>query len=633
MELLRFQQACLAFGTHPILDHVDFSLFSGERVCLVGRNGAGKSSFLKLLTGQQNLDDGQIVVNTGVVISRLEQDPPAKMDVKIADFIREGAGDLADKLQQFYTLSEKLDGASDADYRLFEQLQAEMDTRDGWGLEARVSDLCQQFEMNPDASLATLSGGWLRKAALARALIAKPDILLLDEPTNHLDVAAIQWLEQFLLNFSGAIIFISHDRAFIRALASRIIDLDRGQLTSHPGNYQEYLDRKQKMLEDEQQHNALFDKKLAEEEVWIRQGIKARRTRNEGRVRALKALRRERAERVETLGKVDFNIEQSDRSGKLVFETKAVSCSFDGKTIIDKLDLLVMRGDRVALVGPNGVGKSTLIKLLLGDYKPQSGDIKRGTNLEVAYFDQHRIALDLEATVQDNVAEGKQEITQNGKTRHVLSYLQDFLFPPARARTPVKALSGGEKNRLLLAKLFARPSNLLILDEPTNDLDVETLELLEDILQQYQGTVLLVSHDREFVNNTVTSSLLFAGAGRIVEIAGGYDDVIAYQLRQQAIAAPAQKVTKSEQTVTEQTAAETVVNSSKKLSYKDQRELEQLPALIEQLETELEALQTTVNNAEFFKQSAEHTQATLNQLQQTESKLAQAYARWEELDA
>ena len=633
MELLRFQQACLAFGTHPILDHVDFSLFSGERVCLVGRNGAGKSSFLKLLTGQQNLDDGQIVVNTGVVISRLEQDPPAKMDVKIADFIREGAGDLADKLQQFYTLSEKLDGASDADYRLFEQLQAEMDTRDGWGLEARVSDLCQQFEMNPDASLATLSGGWLRKAALARALIAKPDILLLDEPTNHLDVAAIQWLEQFLLNFSGAIIFISHDRAFIRALASRIIDLDRGQLTSHPGNYQEYLDRKQKMLEDEQQHNALFDKKLAEEEVWIRQGIKARRTRNEGRVRALKALRRERADRVETLGKVDFNIEQSDRSGKLVFETKAVSCSFDNKTIIDKLDLLVMRGDRVALVGPNGVGKSTLIKLLLGDYKPQSGDIKRGTNLEVAYFDQHRIALDLEATVQDNVAEGKQEITQNGKTRHVLSYLQDFLFPPARARTPVKALSGGEKNRLLLAKLFARPSNLLILDEPTNDLDVETLELLEDILQQYQGTVLLVSHDREFVNNTVTSSLLFAGAGRIVEIAGGYDDVIAYQLRQQAIAAPAQKVTKSEQTVTEQTAATTVVNSSKKLSYKDQRELEQLPALIEQLETELEALQTTVNNAEFFKQNAEYTQATLNQLQQTESKLAQAYARWEELDA
>ena len=632
MELLRFQQACLAFGTHPILDHVDFSLSSGERVCLVGRNGAGKSSFLKLLTGQQNLDDGQIVVNTGVVISRLEQDPPAKMDVKIADFIREGAGDLAAKLQQFYTLSENLDGASDADYRLFEQLQAEMDTRDGWGLESRVTDLCQQFEMNPDASLATLSGGWLRKAALARALIAKPDILLLDEPTNHLDVAAIQWLEQFLLNFSGAIIFISHDRAFIRALASRIIDLDRGQLTSHPGNYQEYLDRKQKMLEDEQQHNALFDKKLAEEEVWIRQGIKARRTRNEGRVRALKALRRERAERVETLGKVDFNIEQADRSGKLVFETKAISCAFNGNTIIDKLDLLVMRGDRIALVGPNGVGKSTLIKLLLGDYKHDSGEIKRGTNIEVAYFDQHRMALDLEATVQDNVAEGKQEITQNGKTRHVLSYLQDFLFPPARARTPVKALSGGEKNRLLLAKLFARPSNLLILDEPTNDLDVETLELLEDILQQYQGTVLLVSHDREFVNNTVTSSLLFAGEGRIVEIAGGYDDVIAYQQRNQS--APAiQKVTKNVTTTAEQTAEQASVSSSKKLSYKEKRELEQLPALIEQLETELAALQNQVNDAEFFKQSSEQTQSTLNLLQQTESKLAQAYARWEQLDA
>ncbi|MGP9801029.1 ATP-binding cassette ATPase Uup [Rheinheimera sp. NSM] len=633
MELLRFQQACLAFGTNPILDHVDFSLFSGERVCLVGRNGAGKSSFLKLLTGQQNLDDGQIVVNTGVVLSRLEQDPPAKMDVKIADFIREGAGDLAQIAQQFYTLSENLDGASDADYRLFEKLQSEMDTRDGWGLESRVADLCQQFSMDGNASLATLSGGWLRKAALARALVARPDILLLDEPTNHLDVAAIQWLEQFLLNFSGAIIFISHDRAFIRALATRIIDLDRGLLTSHPGNYQEYLDRKQKMLEDEQQHNALFDKKLAEEEVWIRQGIKARRTRNEGRVRALKALRRERAERVETLGKVDFNIEQADRSGKLVFETKAISCGFNGKTVIDKLDLLVMRGDRIALVGPNGVGKSTLIKLLLGDYKHDSGEIKRGTNIEVAYFDQHRIALDLEATVQDNVAEGKQEITQNGKSRHVLSYLQDFLFPPARARTPVKALSGGEKNRLLLAKLFARPSNLLILDEPTNDLDVETLELLEDILQQYQGTVLLVSHDREFVNNTVTSSLLFAGGGRIIDIAGGYDDVIAYQQRMQPTAATAQKVTKPSQSVTEQTPLQASVSSAKKLSYKEQRELEQLPALLEQLEAELEALQLKVNDAEFFKQSTEQTQATLNQLQQTESKLAQAYARWEELDA
>ncbi|MCS4307990.1 ATP-binding cassette subfamily F protein uup [Rheinheimera pacifica] len=633
MELLRFQQACLAFGTHPILDHVDFSLFSGERVCLVGRNGAGKSSLLKLLTGQQNLDDGQIVINTGVVLSRLEQDPPAKMEVKIADFIREGAGDLAQIAQQFYALSENLDGASDADYRLFEQLQSEMDTRDGWGLESRVADLCQQFEMNPDASLATLSGGWLRKAALARALIAKPDILLLDEPTNHLDVAAIQWLEQFLLNFSGAIIFISHDRAFIRALATRIIDLDRGQLTSHPGNYQEYLTRKQKMLEDEQQHNALFDKKLAEEEVWIRQGIKARRTRNEGRVRALKALRRERAERVESLGKVDFNIEQADRSGKLVFETKAISCGFNGKTVIDKLNLLVMRGDRIALVGPNGVGKSTLIKLLLGDYKHDSGDIKRGTNIEVAYFDQHRIALDLDATVQDNVAEGKQEITQNGKTRHVLSYLQDFLFPPARARTPVKALSGGEKNRLLLAKLFARPSNLLILDEPTNDLDVETLELLEDILQQYQGTVLLVSHDREFVNNTVTSSLLFAGEGRIIEIAGGYDDVIAYQQRIQAPAATTQKVTKPSQSVTEEITPQASVGSAKKLSYKEQRELEQLPALLEQLESELEALQQKVNDADFFKQTTEHTQTTLNQLQQIESKLAQAYARWEELDA
>lgn len=631
MELLRFQQASLAFGTHPVLDQVDFSLFSGERVCLVGRNGAGKSTFLKLLTGQQNLDDGQIVMTNGVILSRLEQDPPAKMDVKIADFIREGAGDLADKLQQFYTLSENLTDANDADYRLFERLQSELDARDGWGLEARVEMLCQQFAMDGNASLATLSGGWLRKAALARALIAKPDILLLDEPTNHLDVAAISWLEQFLLSFNGAIIFISHDRAFIRALATRIIDLDRGQLTSHPGNYQEYLDRKQKILEDEQQHNSLFDKKLAEEEVWIRQGIKARRTRNEGRVRALKALRQERAARVDVLGKVDFNIEQAARSGKLVFETKQLSHAFKDVPIMQNLDLLVMRGDRIALVGPNGVGKSTLIKLLLGDYTQDSGEIKRGTNLEVAYFDQHRMALDLNATVQDNVADGKQEIMQNGHTRHVLSYLQDFLFPPLRARTPVRALSGGEKNRLLLAKLFAKPSNLLILDEPTNDLDVETLELLEDILQQYQGTVLLVSHDREFVNNTVTSSLLFSGTGKITEITGGYDEVQAWQQKQAA--APQNQAAKTESPKTAEKPIAASVNNGKKLSYKEKRELEELPKLIEQLDEQVTLLQQQVNDAEFFKGSAEQTQQTLNLLQQTESKLAQAYQRWEELEA
>lgn len=637
MELLRFQQASLAFGTHPVLDQVDFSLFSGERVCLVGRNGAGKSTFLKLLTGQQNLDDGQIVMTNGVILSRLEQDPPAKMDVKIADFIREGAGDLADKLQQFYTLSENLEGAGDAGYRLFERLQSELDARDGWGLEARVQMLCEQFAMDGNNSLATLSGGWLRKAALARALIAKPDILLLDEPTNHLDVAAINWLEQFLLSFNGAIIFISHDRAFIRALATRIIDLDRGQLTSHPGNYQEYLDRKQKILEDEQQHNALFDKKLADEEVWIRQGIKARRTRNEGRVRALKALRQERAARVEVLGKVDFNIEQAARSGKLVFEAKQLSHAFGGVPILQNLDLLVMRGDRIALVGPNGVGKSTLIKLLLGDYQQDSGEIKRGTNIEVAYFDQHRMALDLNATVQDNVADGKQEIMQNGNSRHVLSYLQDFLFPPMRARTPVRALSGGEKNRLLLAKLFAKPSNLLILDEPTNDLDVETLELLEDILQQYQGTVLLVSHDREFVNNTVTSSLLFAGNAKIVEITGGYDEVVAWQQRQNSgtTAKNSSKADPASATTEKlpENQPEASVNSAKKLSYKEKRELEQLPALIETLDAQLSALQTEVNDAEFFKGSADYTQQRLNLLQETESKLAQAYQRWEELEA
>jgi ATP-binding cassette subfamily F protein uup len=632
VELLRFQQASLAFGTHPILDKVDFSLFAGERVCLVGRNGAGKSSFLKILTGHQNLDDGQVVRQNNLIISRLEQDPPARVDIKVADFIREGAGDLAEKLQRFYHLADHFSDATEAEQREFGTLQAELDTRHGWQLESRIEELCLQFEMDPNTTLASLSGGWLRKAALAKALVSQPSVLLLDEPTNHLDVAAIQWLEQFFMNFKGAIIFISHDRAFIRALASRIIDLDRGELTSHPGNYAEYLERKQKLLEVEQQHNALFDKKLAEEEVWIRQGIKARRTRNEGRVRALKALRNERAARVEQMGKVEFAIEQSQKSGKLVFETKDVNVSFKGETVLKDINVLVMRGDRIALVGPNGVGKSTLIKTLLGEYTADSGEIKRGTNLEVAYFDQHRIQLDLDATVQDNVADGKQEITQNGQTRHVLSYLQDFLFAPARARTPVRALSGGEKNRLLLARLFAKPSNLLILDEPTNDLDVETLELLEDILQQYQGTVLLVSHDREFVNNTVTSSLYFAGQGKVVDIAGDYEDVVAYQKRQQNNVKAVETVQKSVKPV-EQKPVELSSAGSKKLSYKEKRELELLPALIETLDAELSALQQQVNDPNFFRQSAEYTQKALNQLHETESKLAHAYERWEQLEA
>ncbi|RVU37074.1 ATP-binding cassette domain-containing protein [Rheinheimera riviphila] len=647
MELLRFQQASLAFGTNPVLDKVDFSLFVGERVCLVGRNGAGKSTMLKLLTGQQNLDDGQIVKQNNVLLSRLEQDPPARVDVKIADFIREGAGDLAEKLQHFYELSDHLHDATDAQMNEFGDLQTELDARDGWQLEARILQLCEQFEMNPEATLASLSGGWLRKAALARALVGKPNILLLDEPTNHLDVAAIQWLEQFLISFPGAIIFVSHDRAFIRAVATRIIDLDRGILTSHPGNYAEYLERKQKAIEVEQQHNHLFDKRLAEEEVWIRQGIKARRTRNEGRVRALKELRKERAARVEQLGKVDFAIEQAAKSGKLVFEGKHLNLAFDGKPVLIDFDLLLMRGDRVALIGPNGVGKSSLIKILLDEYQAQSGDIKRGTNLEVAYFDQHRMALDLDKTVQDNVAEGRQEIMQNGQSRHVLSYLQDFLFPPARARTPVRALSGGEKNRLLLARLFAKPSNLLILDEPTNDLDVETLELLEDILEQYQGTVILVSHDREFVNNTVTSSLWFAGEGKVIEVAGGYEDVIAYQQRYLAsqqqraqkpsvVAVAVEKPAESAQLITKptpETAAQPLAQSGKKLSYKEKRELELLPAQIEALDAELTALQAKVNNPDFFRQNADATEATLNQLQQTESKLAHAYERWEQLEA
>lgn len=488
MDLIRIARAQLAFGTHPLLDQADAVIEAGERVCIVGRNGAGKSTLLKVLDGQVQLDDGEINRVSGLKVSRLEQDPPKGAQGSVFDYVAGGLPDIAQLLIDYHNVSEALqtDHSSSLLSRL-ERLSADIEAKDAWRFESRIKLVLTQLQLTANMKLEKLSGGWLRKVALAKALVSDPDLLLLDEPTNHLDMSSVEWLEQFLKEFKGGIVFISHDRAFIRGVATRILDLDRGKLISYPGDYAKYLEQKAHDLKVEEAQNALFDKKLAEEEAWIRQGIKARRTRNEGRVRALKALRVERKQRVEQVGKTDFNIESAERSGKLVFEAQHIGHAFKDKRIVDDFSTLVMRGDRVGLIGPNGVGKTTLLKILFGDIAPDNGKVKQGVNLEVAYFDQYREKLDEEKTVQDNVAEGKQEVQMGGRSRHVLGYLQDFLFPPARARTPVKALSGGEKNRLLLAKLFLKPSNVLVLDEPTNDLDIETLELLEEIINQYQA--------------------------------------------------------------------------------------------------------------------------------------------------
>ncbi|MDN3489919.1 ABC transporter ATP-binding protein [Pseudoalteromonas sp. APC 3694] len=631
MDLIRISKAQLAYGTHPLLDNADAVIESGERVCIVGRNGAGKSTLLKVLDGQVILDDGEINQVGSLKISRLEQDPPKGASGTVFDYVAQGMPEIANLLIDFHHVSTQLQtDCTDQLLNKLERLSNKLEAADGWRFDSRIQLVLTQLELTPDAKLESLSGGWLRKVALARALVSEPDLLLLDEPTNHLDMTSVMWLEQFLKEFKGGIVFISHDRAFIRAVATRILDLDRGKLISYPGDYATYLEQKAHDLKVEETQNALFDKRLAEEEAWIRQGVKARRTRNEGRVRELKQLRNERKKRVDQVGKTDFNIETADRSGKLVFEAKHLNHAFKDKIIADDFSTLVMRGDRIGLVGPNGIGKTTLLKLLFGDLKADSGEIKQGVNLEFAYFDQYREKLDEEATVQDNVAEGKQEVMMGGRSRHVLGYLQDFLFPPARARTPVKALSGGEKNRLLLAKLFLKPSNILVLDEPTNDLDIETLELLEDIINQYQGTVLIVSHDREFIDNTCSSVWAFEGNGKVTDIVGGYSDYEAYtnylaqQQKQQQ--QPVKKVEKPEPAPVKSN------NKANKLSYKLKLELEQLPNKMEQLEAELEKQQERVSHEDFFKQDSDVTAKELNHLAQLESDLEAAFERWEELE-
>lgn len=634
MALLTIHNAQLAFGDHPLLDRAEFALQENERVCLVGRNGAGKSTLMKVLAGDILLDDGKIQITQDVVVSRLEQDPPRNQEGTVYEYVSGGLAEIGEQLKIYHDLLDLVaQDPSEKNINRLAKTQEQLDHSNAWRFDDRVKNVLSALKLSPDTLLRDLSGGWQRKAALARALVCDPDVLLLDEPTNHLDVTTIEWLENFLKDFKGSIIFISHDRAFIKSMATRIVDLDRGQLSSFPGDYDNYLLEKEEMLRVEEMQNAEFDKKLAQEEVWIRQGIKARRTRNEGRVRALKKLREERRDRREVQGKVNLNIDDASRSGKIVFEAENVSFAYDGKQIVDNFSFNIMRGDRIALIGPNGCGKSTVLKLLLGQLEAQSGRLHCGTKLEVAYFDQYREILDPEKTVIDNLADGKQEVMVGGRQRHALSYLQDFLFAPKRARTPVKALSGGEKNRLLLARILLKPNNLLILDEPTNDLDIETLELLEEMLANYQGTLLLVSHDREFVDNTVTTSWIFEGDGVIEEFVGGYHD--AKQQRDQALAVrfSTEKPAKKEKVVEETPKTTQPKNNSKKLSYKLQRELDALPAKLEQLESDIETLQEQVNNPEFFAKPVEQTQPVLEQLAALEQELEIAFERWEELEA
>ncbi|OSN07115.1 ABC transporter ATP-binding protein [Lonsdalea iberica] len=633
MSLMSLSGAWLSFSDAPLLDNTELHIEDNERVCLVGRNGAGKSTLLKILAKEIPLDDGRLIFEQDLIVARLQQDPPRNVAGSVFDFVAEGVAEQAEHLKAYHAALRLVEtDPSERNLNQLSKVQEVLDHQGLWKLEDRISAVLEQLGLTADTPLSSLSGGWLRKAALGRALVSAPRVLLLDEPTNHLDIETIDWLEGFLKSFQGSIIFISHDRSFIRNMATRIVDLDRGKLVSWPGDYDKYLAGKEEALRVEELQNAEFDRKLAQEEVWIRQGIKARRTRNEGRVRALKALRQERTQRREVMGSAQMQVEEAARSGKIVFELENASYQVGGKVLLNNFSAQVQRGDKIALVGPNGCGKTTLLKLMLDQLKADSGRIHCGTKLEVAYFDQHRAELDPERTVMDNLAEGKQEVMVNGRSRHVLGYLQDFLFHPKRAMTPVKALSGGERNRLLLARLFLKPSNLLILDEPTNDLDVETLELLEELLDSYQGTVLLVSHDRQFVDNSVTECWIFEGNGVIGQYVGGYYDAqqqrsVATPLRTTATSAPVESKSAPAASRPAKPAA------TVKLSYNQQRELAQLPQQLEEFEREIASLQAQMNDPSFFSRPHEETQPVLDALALAEQRLETSFARWEELES
>ena len=647
MALLRMNQASLAYGVTPLLDKVSWQIARGERVCVIGRNGTGKSTMLQVVKGVRLPDEGEVWRAPGLKIGELPQELPQDDERRVYEVVASGLQGVGELLTRYQQLSASV--TSEDDLQQLTIVQQELEARDGWRLQQLVESTMSRLQLPAEALMSDLSGGWRRRVLLAQALVAEPDLLLLDEPTNHLDIGAIAWLEEVLLDFQGAVLFITHDRAFLQRLATRILELDRGQLLDWDGDYASFLQHKEQLLAAEETANALFDKKLAQEEVWIRQGIKARRTRNEGRVRALKAMRQERSQRRERQGQVSLHISAAERSGKQVVLAKGVSFAYPGEaTMFEDFNIQIMRGDRIGFLGANGSGKTTMLKLLLGKLEPTAGSIEIGTNLQVAYFDQMREQLDLEKSVADNVADGSDSITVDGKSRHVLSYLADFLFSPERARTPVKALSGGERARLLLARLFTRPANLLVLDEPTNDLDMETLDLLEDLLLSFSGTVLLVSHDRTFLDNVVTSTLVFDGSLQVSEFFGGFDD----WLRQggslkllgmtEKSGADSQAAEKNDLRQEKPTMPGTklrggqndgIIAPKKKLSYKLQLELDGIPAQIEALEQELGTLQERASAAEFYLQPHEHTEPVLLRMQEIEHLLEQLLERWAELES
>ncbi|MCL5260837.1 MAG: ATP-binding cassette domain-containing protein [Gammaproteobacteria bacterium] len=626
-NLIAVDNVSLAYGLEPLLDKVKLQITSAERVCLIGRNGTGKSSLLKIIDGSLQPDSGNIWRKPNLRIARLEQELPQKIPNTVYEYVATGLSEVGQLLAAYHTLTQHLSHTHDKkDLLKLEQLQNSIDLNHGWELEQNIKNVLDRLDLDADKPMDELSGGWQRRAALAKALVVTPELLLLDEPTNHLDIDAIQWLEEQLLNCNFSLLFITHDRSLLQHLATRIIELDRGQLTSWPGGYENFLRRKDEMLQAEARQNILFDKKLAEEEVWIRQGIKARRTRNEGRVRALKALRIERSKRREVEKRASFDINTVNRSGQLVVEAKNISHNFGKQQVIKDFSIRIMRGDRVGLIGANGSGKTTLLNILLGRQIPEHGTITRGTWLDIAYFDQLRQTLDLEKTVLGNVAHGSEFIEVNGKQRHIISYLEDFLFSAKRALTPVKALSGGECNRLLLARLFSRPANLLVLDEPTNDLDIETLELLEELLSKFKGTLLLVSHDRTFLDNIVTSVLVFEGNGRVVEYIGGYHD---WQMHTKHLS----KTQIAAKKISQQSIGIAAAPQNKKPSYKDQRELTELLRQIARLETEKTELESLLANPEFYKNTADIIRQNSEKLKKLESNLRYAYLRWEELES
>ena len=640
MPLITLKQASLAFGHVPLLDQVDFQLDPHERVGLIGRNGTGKSSLLKVIAQQTKLDDGELWRDSHVRIAYVPQEPELDPQQTVFQAVAEGLGDVVQTLSDYHDITHQLETSSENHADLLtrlETLQHTLDATNAWQLQSRIETVLSRLGLNPDITISTLSGGWRKRVALARALVFDPEVLLLDEPTNHLDLEAIEWLEDLLLGFNGSVLLITHDRRFLDKLATRIVELDRGKLTDFVGTYSQYQIKKEELLAVEETHAAKFDKVLAQEEVWIRQGIKARRTRNEGRVRRLEQLRLERAARRERQGQVKLNLDAGERSGKLIAELIDVHMAFGERVLINKFTTRIMRGDRIGLLGANGIGKSTLLKLILDELSPTSGEVKLGTNIQVAYFDQMREQLNEEATLADTISPGSEFVQIGNERKHVISYLEDFLFAPQRARSPVKSLSGGERNRLLLARLFARPANVLVLDEPTNDLDIDTLELLESLLQEYSGTLFLVSHDRAFLENTVTQVIAFEGNGILTEFGGGYDDWLRFSQQRQMHIESKEKASLVQKLAPANAQTKNVAHTNntkpKKLSFKEQKELESLPSEIEALEQEQSQIHATLSQGDIYRTQPEQVKVLQTRLEEIESLVLEKMERWESLES